>query len=91
MPTSLIEVQYCYDYLINQIPVGLLVYSHVPTAILALLFAGYILVKDRRCRASRYPACAGPSPSVRPGSEFVFAFLAPTKLMLTWSLLDLFG
>ena len=32
----IVNVQYCYDYLIDQIPVALLLYSHIPTAVVAL-------------------------------------------------------
>lgn len=46
-------VHYCYENLISQIPVGLLLYSHVPTALVALVFGGYVAVKARN-RVSLY-------------------------------------
>ena len=48
MMSSLIAVPYCYQYLLDQIPIGLLLYTHIPTALLALVFGGYVLWKDRR-------------------------------------------
>ena len=47
MLTSLINVQYCYDYLVNQIPVNLLFYSHLTVVVASLIFGIYLLSKSR--------------------------------------------
>ena len=47
MLSNFFIIKYCYDYLLNQIPIGLLLYSHIPTAFLALAFSGYTLYKSR--------------------------------------------
>ena len=47
MLLNFFDVQYCYTYLIDQIPVGLLLYSHIPTALVALLFGFFVFFKSR--------------------------------------------
>lgn len=41
------SLQYCYDYLLGQIPVSLLFYSHIPAALISILFGIYLLYKVR--------------------------------------------
>ncbi len=47
MPSSLIRIQYCYDYLVNQIPTSLLFYTHLSIIIVTLIFSVYLLYKVR--------------------------------------------
>lgn len=90
--SSFIAVQYCYDYLIGQIPVGLLLYSHIPTALLALLFGGFVLYRVRSLSSvTLFVVCV-----MFAGWAFFdlgswFAFLGSGKMMFMWSLLDLFA
>lgn len=42
-----INVQYCYNYLIDQIPVALLLYSHIPTSLVSLFLGVFILYKEK--------------------------------------------
>ena len=90
MITSLVQVQYCYDYVTNQIPLELLLYTHVPTALLALLFGGYVLSQDRSF-ASRALAivCAAFAAWCFLDLTSWFVFLGSATVMFAWSLLDL--
>lgn len=90
MFTNLIQVQYCYDYVTNQIPLELLLYTHVPTALLALLFGGYVLSQDRGL-ASRALAvvCAAFAAWCFLDLTSWFVFLGSATVMFAWSLLDL--
>lgn len=90
MLTNLIQVQYCYDYVTNQIPLELLLYTHVPTALLALLFGGYVLSQDRGL-ASRALAvvCAAFAAWCFLDLTSWFVFLGSATVMFAWSLLDL--
>ena len=47
MLQSLMSIRYCYAYLVNQIPIGLLLYAHIPTGLIALIFGSYVLFKSR--------------------------------------------
>ena len=47
MIPQIINLQYCYYNLFSQIQVGLLLYSHIPTALVSLLFGGYLLFKSK--------------------------------------------
>ncbi len=87
-----IALQYCYDYLIGQIPVGLLLYSHVPTAIAALLFGTIVLVKDRRLPSlALFVVCFAFAVWCAFDLTSWFAFLGAANMMFAWSLLDLFA
>lgn len=48
MLANLVTDQYCYTVAINQIPTSLLTYSHLPTALLAILFGAFVLIVSRR-------------------------------------------
>ena len=92
MLTNLISIQYCYHYLTDQIPVGLLLYSHIPTAVVAVLFALFVLLHSKNLEAvillfvSLFFAL---------WSFFDlgawFAFLGAGTTMFTWSVGFLFG
>lgn len=90
MVTNLIQVQYCYDYVTNQIPLELLLYTHVPTALLAVLFGGYVLSQDRSL-ASRALAvvCAAFAVWCLLDLTSWFVFLGSATVMFAWSMLDL--
>ena len=91
MLESLMSVHYCYNYLINQIPVGLLLYSHIPTALTALIFSSYVMLKSwNRSGLLLFIVC------------FLFVIWSsldliswfdpnPGLMMFTWSLLDFFA
>ncbi len=84
------SVQYCYTYLIDQIPVGLLLYSHIPTALIALLFGGYILKKERSLPSiTLFTICVAFSAWCLFDLISWFAFLGADKVMFAWSFLDL--
>lgn len=89
MLSHFIQVQYCYDYLVNQIPVGLLLYSHIPTALIALVFSTYVFVRSRNlpsvllfCMCVTFAAWSAFDLSAW------FSFLGSANTMFTWSLLD---
>lgn len=87
---SFINIQYCYDYLINQIPVGLLLYSHIPTALAALVFGGYVLYRVRRLTSiTLFIVCAAFATWCFFDLGSWFAFLGAGEMMFMWSLLDL--
>lgn len=89
--THFIAIQYCYDYLVNQISIGLLLYSHLPTAILALLFGGFVLYKERRLQnITLFMVCFLFAVWCVLDLGSWFAFLGSQITMLTWSLTDLF-
>jgi signal transduction histidine kinase len=89
MLSHLMSVQYCYDYLIGQIPVVLLLYSHIPTAILALLFSGYVLLKVKnKSSVSLFIVCLAFAIWCFLDLSTWFDFSAAIT-MFTWSLLDL--
>ncbi len=89
---SFIVLHYCYNYLINQISIGLLLYSHIPVAITGLLMGGFLLFRARKL----------PNILLFLVSLFFatwcfldlgswFAFLGSGVMMTTWSLADLFA
>src|SRR5690348_3065588 len=90
--SHLIHIQYCYDYLINQIPFGLLLYSHIPTALIAFVFGLYVLLKVRTLPSlNLFVVCfAFAAWSI---SDLIswFAFLGSPEMMFAWGLLDLFA
>jgi signal transduction histidine kinase len=86
----LVNIQYCYDYLINQIPVGLLLYSHIPTAIAALFFGGFVLYKVRRLPSlTLFIVCVSFAAWCLFDLGSWFSFLGSAEMMFMWSLLDL--
>jgi signal transduction histidine kinase len=92
MLSSLINIQYCYDYLLNQIPTGLLLYSHVPTAIAALLFGIFLIYKTRNLASGTlFVVCASFAAWCFLDLASWFSFLGSSSTMFTWSLVDLFS
>ncbi|HVX91402.1 MAG TPA: HAMP domain-containing sensor histidine kinase [Candidatus Paceibacterota bacterium] len=89
MPDALIHIQYCYDYLVGQISLGLLIYSHIPTAILALLFGGFVYYNTRRLSGSLlFLLCLSFAAWCFVDIGSWFAFLGAGSMMFTWGLTD---
>jgi len=90
MLSSLINVQYCYTYLIDQTPISLLLYSHIPTAVIALLFSVYVLIKRKdRSSFSLLVICMAFTLWCIFDISSWFAFMGSANTMFVWSLLDL--
>ena len=92
MLIHLVQIQYCYDYLINQIPVGLLLYSHIPTAVVALLFGTFLLFSARKVQNwTLFIVCVFFALWCAVDLNSWFAFLGSDLTMFSWSLADLFS
>lgn len=90
MPEHLIVIAHCYDVLVNQIPLGLLLYAHIPTSLLALCFGLFLIAKKRTLTTTSFFTLC-----------FLFAlwcflslnawsgFLGAENMMFAWSLVDL--
>lgn len=89
---SLIKSQYCYQYLTDQISLDLLLYTHIPTALLALIFSVYVLVRRRDVvSASLFFIVLCFSIWSFLDLNAWLVFLGADNTMFTWSLIDLFG
>ena len=89
MPLSLIHISYCYDYLLHQISLGLLLYSHIPTALIALLFGGFVLWQTRRLSSVLLAlVCAAFAAWCFVDIGSWFAFLGAGPMMFMWGLTD---
>ncbi|MEI6479917.1 MAG: HAMP domain-containing sensor histidine kinase [bacterium] len=90
-----IKNQYCYDYVANQISTSIITYSHLPTAIIALLFGGYVLYKSRSLNTFiLFFICLFFSIwSFLDLGAWVswFNFTGPSSVMFSWSSLEIFG
>lgn len=92
MLQNFVTLQYCYDYLIGQIPVELLLYSHIPTSLAALVFGIYVYMNDRRLPSlTLLVVCLGFAGWCLFDLGSWFAFLGAGEMMFAWSLLDLFA
>ena len=92
MLSNFIHLQYCYTYLVNQISVGLLLYSHIPGAIAALLFGGFLLIRARKLpNVTLFLVCLCFAIWCFLDLGSWFAFLGSGSMMFTWSLADLFA
>lgn len=92
MLSNFITVQYCYNYLVDQIPIELLLYSHLPIALIALAFSIFVLVKSKNLAAFLlFITCfVFASWSILDLSAW-FAFLGTSSTLFAWSLLDFLG
>lgn len=88
---QIIHLQYCYEYLVGQIDIKLLLYSHIPTALVALLFGAYIFLRSKTKRllgGTLFAVCI----LFAFWSFFDliswFAFLGSGEMMFAWSVLD---
>jgi signal transduction histidine kinase len=89
MPIAFIHLQYCYDYLVGQISLGLLIYSHIPTALLALLFGAFVYYNTRRLSGSLlFLLCVSFAAWCFVDIGSWFAFLGAGTMMFTWGLTD---
>ncbi|MCX6755114.1 MAG: ATP-binding protein [Candidatus Nomurabacteria bacterium] len=90
MLSHFINIQYCYTYLIDQTPVSLLLYSHIPTAILALFFGIFIFLKNRSQQGfALLMICISFALWCLFDLSSWFSFIGSGNTMLAWSLLDL--
>lgn len=89
---SITTVQYCYEYVINQISVDLLLYAHIPTALTAVLFGLYLLYKKRTVASSSlFAVCLGFALWCFLNLITWFVFIGDRETMFAWSLIDLVG
>ncbi len=87
--SNYVVVQYCYQFLIEQISMGLLIYSHLPVALTALLFSLFVLIKARTLPALLlFNTCLVFTLWCVFDLGAWFAFLGSYSSMFTWSLLD---
>ena len=86
----LIGIQYCFDFLINQIPVQLLLYSHIPTAAITLFFGTYVLLKTKNLTGfNLFVVCLLFAIYCFLDLASWFSFLGSSITMFAWSLLGL--
>ena len=89
MLNHFIHIQYCYTYLVDQIPMGLLLYSHIPTALIALVFGIFILYKSRNLLGfTLFMVCLSFFFWCFFDLNSWFAFIGSANTMFSWSLLD---
>ena len=92
MPEHLILVNYCYEFVTEQISMSLLLYSHLPAALFALLFSAFVLFKARNKPAvALFATCLMFSLWAFFDLGAWFVFLGSNNVMLSWSLLDFFA
>jgi signal transduction histidine kinase len=90
--SNFVSVQYCFSYLVDQIPIGLLLYSHIPTALIALIFGGFVFARARTLSSALlFGICFCFAIWCFFDLVSWFAFLGSSTVMFTWSLLDLVG
>lgn len=89
---NLSNIEYCYQYVINQIPVDLLLYAHIPTALVAILFGFYIILHNRSVASvSLFYVCVGFALWSILNLITWFVFIGAPETMFAWSLIDLVG
>ncbi len=87
MTKFLIYNQYCYDYLINQIPTSLLLYGHLTMSIAAIIFSVFLFRNNKTLESINLTILL-----ILLGLWSLldlvawFAFLGPGIVMFTWSL-----
>jgi signal transduction histidine kinase len=92
MLNELINVSYCYNFLVDQIPISLLLYSHIPTALVAFLFSIFVIFKTRSMPAVfLFMTSATFATWSFLDLNAWFAFLGPENTMFSSSLLDVFA
>src|SRR3989344_445686 len=84
-----INIQYCYEYLINQISIGLLLYTHLPAASIAFAFSIYALIKAKNLSSFfLFLTCLTFTMWVISDLGAWFEFVSSANTMFFWSLLD---
>ncbi|MEI8339237.1 MAG: HAMP domain-containing sensor histidine kinase [bacterium] len=87
MLQQFIHVQYCYDYLVNQIPIGLLFYTHLTVAIASLVVGTFLLIKTRTLASiTLFLVCLSFVGWVILDLSEWFSFLGAGNTMATWEL-----
>ena len=87
---DLINLQYCYDYTVNQISFGLLLYSHLPAAVIALALGVFILIKAKDLSSVLFfSICFTFALWCVLDLSSWFSFFGSANTLFTWSLLDL--
>ena len=90
MLSHFVNIQYCYNYLVNQISIGLLLYAHIPAALLAIILGLYVLYKTRNLEGVTLSfVCMGFSIWCFLSLATWFSFLGSGSTMFTWALTDL--
>lgn len=88
----LTNVQYCYDYTVNQISLGLLLYAHIPAAVIAIIFSIFLLYKNKTTKSITLSiVCVAFAIWTFLSLSTWFSFQGSSNTMFTWSLIDLFG
>ena len=88
MISSFIHVQYCYDYLINQIPMSLLFYTHLTVMVVSLIFSIYLLYRNRTLPSIMlFIVCLAFVVWIFLDLSTWFAFLGSGNTMFTWELI----
>lgn len=86
---NFVHIQYCFEYLVGQIPMSLLLYAHIPTALIALVFGVFVAYKNRTLAGfSLFAVCAGFAAWCFLSLISWFAFLGDGSMMLAWGLTD---
>lgn len=89
MFSYLINVRYCYDFFIDQVSIELLLYSHIPAALTALLFSLYVLYKAKNLPSLMlFCTCVSFMLWCSFDLNAWFAFIGAANTMFMWSLLD---
>ena len=85
----IIFLQYCFDSL-TQIPIPVLLYTHIPSAVIAIIFSSFVYYKSRD-NASFELLLISIFFSIWSFLELStwFAFMGAYNTMFTWSLIDL--
>ena len=88
---SLPHIQYCFENLSSQMSVGLLLYSHIPTALVALFFGGFLFFKTKNILGTTFFAtCIFFALWCFFDLVSWYTFFSHTT-MFSWSLEDLFA
>lgn len=92
MISSFVQLNYCYEYLVEQIPMGLLLYSHLVPAAVAAIFGIFVMYKAKNLLSfTLFVICTSFAVWCLLDLASWFAFLGSEVTMFTWSLVDLFG
>lgn len=86
------NIDYCYEYVVNQIPVDLLLYAHIPPALAAIIFGFYLIYRNRSVASfSLFYVCLGFGAWSFLNLLTWFVFIGAADTMFAWSLIDLVG
>ncbi len=92
MIETLSNIQYCYDYVAEQISLDLLLYAHIPTSLIALAFSIFILYKKKsHASISLFLVALSFTLWCLLSLNSWFVFIGSENMMFNWSLIDIFG